>query len=129
MVEVLAAVAVLTSLIAAWLPLQHTVARLRRASQWRQVAQFEAAGVLERLAAWPAADLTPARTAAIRLSDEARLALPNAQLRIDSQPVADDLAGVRLSVRVTWSESSADERPEQIELAAWRYPAPQGDQP
>ncbi|MDZ7617268.1 MAG: prepilin-type N-terminal cleavage/methylation domain-containing protein [Patescibacteria group bacterium] len=129
MVEVLAAVAVLTSLVATWLPLQHTVAKLRRASQWRQVAQFEAAGVLERLAAWPVTDLTLERTAAVDLSEDTRLALPNAQLHIDVQPAADDPAGVRVAVQVTWSETSADQKPRQVELVAWRYAAPQGAQP
>lgn len=129
LLEVLAAVAVLASLIAAWLPLQHTVAKLRRASQWRQAAQFEAAGVMERLAAWPAVELTPEKVAGIELSDEARLALPNALLHIDVQPAADDPAGVRVAVQVAWSESSTDERPRQIELVAWRYVVPQGDQP
>ena len=129
LLEVLAAIAALATLIAAWLPLQHPVAKLRRARQWRQVAQFEAAGVLERLAAWPVADLTLERTAAVDLSEDTRLALPNAQLHIDVQPAADDPAGVRVAVQVTWSETSADEKPRQVELVAWRYAAPQGAQP
>ncbi len=130
LIEALAATAVLTSLIAAWLPLQHVTARLRRAAQWRQVAQFEAAGVLERLAAWPPADLTPEKVAGIELSDEARSILPNANLRVEVQPVANgEVPGVRVIVRITWNEPSADLKPQQVELVAWRYGTPQGDRP
>lgn len=130
LIEALAATAVLTSLIAAWLPLQHVTARLRRAAQWQQVAQFEAAGVLERLAAWPPADLTPEKVAGIELSDEVRNTLPNANLRVEVQPVANgEVPGVRIMVRVTWNDSATDLKPKQIELVAWRYGTLPGDRP
>jgi prepilin-type N-terminal cleavage/methylation domain-containing protein len=122
LIEVLAAIAVLTSLVAAWLPLQHTAAKLRRASQWRQGALFEAAGVMERLAAWPAADLTPERTAKLDLSPEARRTLPNPELHVNVQPTGEGaLPGVRVAVRITWNDSSTNQKPQQVELVAWRY--------
>ena len=122
LIEVLAAIAVLTSLVAAWLPLQHTAAKLQRASQWRQGALFEAAGVMERLAAWPAADMTPERTAKLKLSPEACRALPNPELHVNVQHTGDgEPPGVRVAVRITWNDASTNQKPQQVELVAWRY--------
>ena len=135
MFEVFAALAVLATLMAAWLPMQHAAQRLQRESQRRQIALFEAAGALERLAAWPAADLTPERTADIALTTAGRNALPEGQIHVDLQPVDDGgLRGLRVAVRVTWRESSDVQQPRQVELVTWRYGAddvvkPNGEEP
>ncbi len=130
MIEVLGAIAVLTSLVAAWLPVQHTARKLHRASRHRQVAMFEAAGALERLAAWPAAELTPERTATIELSEAGKDVLPEAELHVAVQPADDPQPpALRVAVRVTWRESADDEQPRQVELVTWRYAPPDGAQP
>jgi prepilin-type N-terminal cleavage/methylation domain-containing protein len=133
--EVLATLAMLATLMAAWLPMQHAARKLQRASQRRQIALFEAAGALERLAAWPAADLMPERTVDIGLTTAGRNALPEGQMQVDLQPVDDgELRGLRVAVRITWRESSDGQRPQQVELVTWRYTAddavkPDGEDP
>ena len=130
MIEVLATIAVLGSLIATWLPMQHAARRLQRASRQRQVALFEAAGALERLAAWPAADLTPERAATVELSEAGRHVLPEAELHVTLQPAGEpEPAAVRVAVRVTWRESAADEQPRQVELVTWRFAPSEGAPP
>ncbi len=130
MIEVLGAIGVLCSILAVWLPMQHTARKLQRASRQRQVAMFEAAAALERLAAWPAAELTSERAAVIELSEAGRHVLPEAELHVALQPDDDqEPPAVRVAVRVSWRRSAADEQPRQVELVTWRVAPPDGVQP
>lgn len=146
MVELLVAGVLLVALTAVCVQMLAVLAGHRRAVEQEQTAIREAANLMERLAAVPWDELTPEGVRDVRLSEEARRALPGGELEISvtsskfGEPLAgervagDRVAGVerseppvaqvpgakRILVSIRWQDRTGRfVRP--VRLAAWRY--------
>ena len=120
LLEMLAAFAVLGVLVAFCVQLLPAVARQRAAAAQRQAATQEAANLLERIAARPWDQLTPAALQGVGLSSEARRQLPGAKLQVDVFDPAQNPAARRIAVCVQWEDRDGlPVRPAR--LVAWRY--------
>jgi Tfp pilus assembly protein PilE len=120
LMEMLAATALVMILVALGAQMLQASARQRLAMRHRQAAMEEAANVLERVAARPWPQLTPAALGRERLSEDTREALSGGSLSIELAPEAGPPAARQVLVTVTWREPPAEE-PLTVRLAAWRY--------
>ncbi len=92
----------------------------RRVLDQRQAALGEAANVMERISAMPWSDLTAEGLAKTSLSPEAKIALPDGELKID---IADEDAkpeARRITVTIRWQDDEG-QWVQPVRLAAWRY--------
>jgi hypothetical protein len=120
LLEMLAAAALVTTLVVVSTQMLEASAAQRLAMRHRQVAMEEAANLLERIAARPWSQLTPAAVAHEPLSDDARQALPGGTLSIELRPEGGPPAARQVLVTVAWREAAGRE-PLAVRLAAWRY--------
>jgi prepilin-type N-terminal cleavage/methylation domain-containing protein len=94
------------------------IAAQRRAIERRQYAAQEAANVLERFAARPFDGLTPEAARSVSLSDDARQALPGAELTVIVDDKAASPDSKRVAVRLRWRQRSGEwETP--VRLTTW----------
>src|SRR5262245_57184626 len=149
--EAVAALMVLTAGLVGTAKVLVLWARERLASEQLLAAQFEAANVLEQIAATSYDKLTPDALNELKLSPESQSALPGGRLRVtvssstgaDGQRAPDDSAHPPhklVRVEVLWSaeedpgaaadesSSSASAIPDHsVQLSAWKYAPPTGD--
>ena len=92
----------------------------RRALDQRQAAIVEAGNVMERISAVPWDDLTPEALAATALSADAKLALPDAELKIDLADGDQKPQSKRITVSIRWQDDQG-QWVQPLRLAAWRY--------
>jgi type II secretory pathway pseudopilin PulG len=96
------------------------VATERRAADRRQCALHEAANLMERVAGRRWDELTPETLRRITLSDEAKQALPGAELSMAAEESKEPAPARRISLRLRWRNRSGGwESP--ILLTAWAY--------
>jgi hypothetical protein len=95
-------------------------AQQRREAWKRQVAQQEAANVLERLSSLPIESLSADRLGALELSHEARTWLPDGTLAVTATEIDTPRAGKRIQVEVQWgTPSGAAHAP--VRLVGWAF--------
>ncbi len=110
----LAAAMVVTVQVVSWVAVE------RRAVGRRERAVREAANLLERAAARPWDELTPASLAGLRLSDSTAAALPGAGLEARVATSDDAPARKKITIEVRWRDRSG--RPEApVRLVTWAY--------
>jgi type II secretory pathway pseudopilin PulG len=120
MLEIVAAVALLAVLLAVAMRGATAVAAQRRALAHRETAVREAANLAERLAARPWNELVPEKPAAAGISDEAAASLAEAVVKVDVATPAADPAAKRVSVELTWLDSTGlPQRPARVVF--WKY--------
>ncbi len=123
MLEILCAGAMLGALLVVCLQLFSAAAGQRRAAQQRQAAIREAANVMERLDGLSFDRLTPEGVGRVQLCDEARQALPGAELEIQLSTPAGEPEARRITVLLRWQDRTG--RPlRPVRLVAWRYGGP-----
>ena len=86
----------------------------------RQAAQGEAANAMERISIMPWTDLTAEGLAKISLSPEAKLALPDGELKIDVADEDQKPEARRITVSIRWQDNGG-QWVQPVRLAAWRY--------
>ena len=118
--ELMAASAVLATLLGVSLHALGALAEQRRAASQREMAVQEVANVLERATALPWSEVTSDRLAAWPLSAEASAMLPAGELQVSVDSAADDPDAKRLVARVQWSQVSGDDRA-GVSLTTWVY--------
>ena len=91
----------------------------RRTIGQRHLALQEAANTLEQLRQLKWTELTEERMSRIELSPAAREQLDGAELEITPELMTDELASMRLQVRVHWF--GAGGAPLRVTLNTWRY--------
>lgn len=103
------------------------VANQRRTWDRRQIAVFEAANLMERLAARPFDELTAEGVKDLTVSDEAKRSLPEVQVDV-SIIEPDSTAGEgakRLVLRLQWRNRAGDwDAP--VWLTSWVHPRKEG---
>jgi hypothetical protein len=110
----------LAAAMAATVQIVGWVATERRAVARRERALVEASNLMERIAARPFGEITPAALARIRLPEAARAALPGSSLEALVADLDDSPARKRIVVEIRWRERSGrDEAP--VRLVAWAY--------
>jgi prepilin-type N-terminal cleavage/methylation domain-containing protein len=120
LIEVIAAGAILATLVAVLVPLFAAIAGQRQSLRLRQAAAQEAANVMERLVCLSWEDLTPRRVGAVQLSEDAQQALPGGQLKVELTRPKDEPEAKQLRVEIRWQ--TAPGRPLQaVRLMAWKY--------
>jgi Tfp pilus assembly protein PilE len=92
----------------------------RRAAERREIALFEAANVMERLASEDWESLAPKAAAEDPLSTAAKEMLPGGRLTTEIQLIGDNPAAKRIVVEVQWL-NRAGESESPVRLVTWRY--------
>jgi type II secretory pathway pseudopilin PulG len=95
-------------------------ARERREVWRRQVAQQEAANLMEQLTARPLSDLTAESLEVLRMSAESSTWLPNGALQVTATEVTAPAAGRRIELQITWEHASG-ERAAPVRLVGWAF--------
>jgi len=126
LIEVVGAMMVIASALTLLTTTLAMTATQRRAMSHRRLAVQEAANALERLAASPYKDLTPATAAELKLSAGARR-LPDGSLKVEiastagETPAGETPAGAsskRIRSVVSWTTAG---QPQEVSLVAWRH--------
>lgn len=99
------------------------VAAQRRSLAERQTALREATNLMERLAARPWKELTPEKLDELKLSPVAAAVLGEAELKIETTQTADAPAGKRITLRLSWPDTSGAAT-NAVQLTCWRYEPP-----
>jgi prepilin-type N-terminal cleavage/methylation domain-containing protein len=120
LMEMLAAVVVLTALLVVLAQFLGAVAQQRRVAARRLLAVEEAANAMEQAAALAYAELTPARMQTIQLSQQAQQSLPQAKLTVVVTDEPGPPAGKRIVVELSW-QNRAGQTGKPVRLTAWRY--------
>jgi prepilin-type N-terminal cleavage/methylation domain-containing protein len=97
-------------------------ARERREVWRRQVAQQEAASVLERFSLTPYEEITEAQVQQIALSPETLNWLSDGKLTVSLEEVTTPRPGKRLRVEIHWGDANVSA---PVRLTGWRF-APEG---
>ena len=118
LIEVAAAIVLLTALATLVAQIVGWSAAERRASQRREIAVAEAANAMERLAASDAQSLKPHAMTEIPLSPTAKEMLPSGKLTSEIEDARDPPDGKRIVVEVRWL-NQADETELPVRLATW----------
>jgi hypothetical protein len=120
--ELMVAMALLTTLLVVCVQLSARATDCQRALGRRQAATSEAANVMERLSARSWDELADKNLAEFPLSEAARQSVPGARLEIRVVEPAGQEGAKRIGVAVRWPEGES--RPESsVRLTAWRYRA------
>ncbi len=110
----LVAAMAVTAQVIAWVALE------RRAAERRERAVFEAANLLERVAARPWAEIESAPPAGLKMAEATTRFLPGSSLDLKVASFADAPTRKRITVEVRWLDRSG--RPEApVRLVAWAY--------
>ncbi|MBU4273499.1 MAG: hypothetical protein KKA28_16690 [Planctomycetes bacterium] len=120
--ELVVAGALLGTLLVVCLKMIGAVADWRRESDRRQLALFEAANLMERVADRPWDELTPEAVAAVRLPDNIRERLPGAELKIEvsDSPPERKPPSKRIAVSIRWRDRAGRMLP-PVSIATWRF--------
>lgn len=97
-------------------------ARERREVWRRQVAQQEAANLMEQLTAAPPTELSAEALKALRMSAESTAWLPNGALNATASEVTAPAAGRRIELQITWEHASG-EPAAPVRLVGWVFDA------
>lgn len=120
LLEVTVASIIMAMMLTVCLQFFRATAAGRRAQEHRQTAIREAANLMERLTVRRWDELTPATVGRVRLSQEAREALPNGQLEIDLTESPEGPDAKRIAVLIRWEDRAG--RPKlPVRLVAWKY--------
>jgi type II secretory pathway pseudopilin PulG len=118
--ECLVAAAMLAAVMALAAQLFIWDAQQRREAWKRQVAQQEAANVLERLSSLPIESLAADQLEALELSPEARTWLPDGTLAVSATEITAPRPGKRILVEVQWgTPNGAAHAP--VRLIGWAF--------
>jgi Tfp pilus assembly protein PilV len=121
LIEVTMATVLLIIIMSVALKVMGFAARERAAADRRQRALFEAANVMEKMAAYSFAEVTPERALQMTLSDAARLGLPGCELKVDVSTADSASRGgpaKRVAVLVRWRDQSG-EWASPVRLTSW----------
>ncbi len=120
--ELVIAGALLGTLLIVCLKMLGAVADWRRESDRRQLALFEVANVMERIASLPWDELTPEAVTAVRLPDNIRQRLPGAELKIEvsDSPPERKPPSKRIVVSIRRRDRAGRMLP-PVGIATWRY--------
>lgn len=121
LIELGAAVIVITAVFALTLQCVHFAQEMRRASHQHEVALAEANNVVEQIYTWQYDELTDERLSQISISDQAATALPKSQLKVMLDDLDNTSRGSRVTVDVQWS-GGAGRPPRSVRITAWRFP-------
>ena len=120
MLELLFAGVLLGVLMTVCLQMLSAAAAQRRATDDRQTAIREAANLMERLSTVSFDKLTPEGLGDLKLSDEARRALPGGELQVQLSSPPEQPGAKRIVVLLRWQDHTGQfVRP--VRLVAWRY--------
>lgn len=95
-------------------------ARERREVWRRQVAQQEAANLMEQLTSSPQAELTAEALDTLHMSAESSTWLPNGILQATATAVTAPAAGRRIELQITWEHASG-EPAAPVRLVGWVF--------
>jgi hypothetical protein len=121
--ELVAASALLGTLLIVCLEMFSAVAAQRRAADQRNCALVELGNVMERLAARPWPELTTSALAGQRLSDWATGQLPGAELQTEVSTPPGEPSVKRITVTLRWEDRSR-RLVAPLRLTTWKYRSP-----
>lgn len=120
LIDVTAALAILTFALILAAEMLGLYARQQQAARQLLVAQLEAANALEKIATLSYDDVTPSSLDAIALSKEAQTSLPGGQLKAQLESAEDSSPQHKqFAVEVTWPIGQGPSR--SVKLTAWKY--------
>ncbi len=123
LIEVTMATVILMMIMSVALKVIGFAAHERLAAERRERALFEAANVMEKMAALPFDEITPDRAGRMSLSDTSRQRLPGCELTVQVSTVASAApAGPakRIAVKIRWRDQSGQwESP--VRLTSWTH--------
>lgn len=112
----------LAAVMSVLVPLFQSVQLQRRAAERRQFAQLEAGNILERFAARDWERITAEQASQLKLSEEAREVLPDAELDVAVTESQEEMEGRRITVAVQWTDRTGRETA-PVRLTTWVYRA------
>ena len=120
--ELVIAGALLGTLLIVSLKMIGAVGDWRREADRRQLALFEVANLMERVAARPWSELTPEADDDVRLSDNIRQRLPGAELKIEvsDSPPERKPTSKRIAVSIRWRDRAGRMLP-LVSITTWRF--------
>ena len=119
LLELVAAAALLATILVVCLQLLAATTLQRRAADQRQLALGEVENTLERLDAKPWNELTPQTTAG-QLSPTLRSRLPDAELRIEVATSSAEPSAKRIAVSLRWKDY-AGQFTKPVTIVTWRW--------
>jgi Tfp pilus assembly protein PilV len=123
LIEVTMATVILIIIMSVALKVVGFAAHERLAAERRERARFEAANVMEKMAALPFDEITPERAGRIVLSDTSRQRLPGCELTVQVSTVASAAQASpakRIAVKLRWRGQSGEwESP--VRLTSWTH--------
>lgn len=120
LIECLVAGAMLLVVMAMAAQLFSWDARERREAWRRQVAQQEAANVLERLSIESPESLSQERFERLALSPESAAWLPEGDLGVSATEFASPRPGKRIRIEITWRQTNGNPAP-PVRLTGWAF--------
>ncbi len=124
LIELVIAAGLLAVILSLTVKVLGQVGQQRRAAERRQRALVEVSNAMERITARPYDEITPQNASAVRLSPDAAVALPGAEMNITvhDEPVSG-VSSRRVAVRLRWRDSAGQwEAP--VRLVTWIEPSP-----
>lgn len=120
--ELVIAGALLGTLLIVCLKMLGAVGDWRHVADSRQLALFEVANVMERIASLPWDELTPEAAADVRLPDNIRRRLTGAELKIEvsDSPPERKPSSKRITVSIRWRDRAGRMLP-PVGITTWRY--------
>jgi Tfp pilus assembly protein PilV len=123
LIEVTMASVILIMIMSVALKVVGFAAHERLAAERRERALFEAANVMEKMAALPFDEITPERAGRMTLADDSRQRLPGCELTVLVSTVSSQAqagAAKRIAVKVRWRDQSGQwEAP--VRLTSWTH--------
>jgi type II secretory pathway pseudopilin PulG len=119
LLELVAAAALLATILVVCLQLLAATTLQRRAADQRQLALMEVENTLERLTARPWNELTP-QTAAGQLSPNLRGRLPGAELKVEVTTSPAEPLAKRIAVSIRWKDHSG-QFTKPVTIVTWRW--------
>jgi prepilin-type N-terminal cleavage/methylation domain-containing protein len=119
LLELVAAAALLGTLLVVCLQLLVATAQQRKVADQRQLALLEVENAMERLAARPWSELNP-QTAAGQLSSSVRSRLPDAELKTEVTTSAAEPLAKRIAVTLRWRDVSG-QFTKPVTIVTWRW--------
>ncbi|MSR57204.1 MAG: prepilin-type N-terminal cleavage/methylation domain-containing protein [Planctomycetaceae bacterium] len=121
LVELTIAAVLLAVVMATAIPTVAWIVRQRQASARQQAAVLGVGNLMERLAAIPWDEISPQRAGQFTLPKSLARQLPDSSLKITVFTDPDEPQAKRLSIVLTWGESSAGTQSAPVRLTAWVY--------
>jgi hypothetical protein len=120
LMELAVAGVLLTALLTISAQIMTATAAQRRIADQRRLAVFEAANVMERMAAHAWTDLTPEAVAGQQIPTSARKRLPGAELKVEVSSPPADPGAKRLLVSLRWQDDHGRFL-SPVTLVTWKY--------